>query len=177
MQARKNYFFLALFPDFYLHKSNLFSSKVGQPFLHGLLRKWKPCFSVIKTQNQKTIFLQVRPTPTVIYPNLMKFLCLSLAMEYDLSFPVQNQVGFKWALNDLVIFNNGRVTWNLDHSITAHKPRYLLNRFRPATATTTLFQELIWIIHGKFKNYDRTNGFLQTCQFSSSALQNMIARA
>lgn len=65
--------------------------------------------------------------------------------------PSKNQVGFKWALNDLVIFNNGIITWKLDHSITAHKPRYLLNRFRPATATTILLQELIWIIHGNFK--------------------------
>lgn len=149
-------------------------SEVGQPFLLGLLRKWQPCFSAIKTQNQKAILLQVRHTLTVIYPNLMEFLCLSLAMEHDLW---QNQVGFKWALNDLVIFNNGIVTWKLDHSITAHKLRYLLNKSRPATATITLFQELIWIIHGNFKNYGPTNGFLQTYQFSSSALQNVIARA
>lgn len=149
---------------------------MSQPFLLGLRRKWMPCFSVIKTQNQKAILLQVRHTPTIIYPNLMEFLCLSLAMEHDLAFPLQNQEGLKWALNDLVIFNNGVVTWNLDHSITAHKPRYLLNRFRPATATTTLFEELIWIIHGNFKNHAPTNGFLQTYQFSSSELQNVIAR-
>lgn len=135
------------------------------------------CFSVIKTQYQKAILLQVRHAPTVISPNLIEFLCLSLAVEHDLSFPAQKQVGFKWALNDLVIFNNGTVTWKLDHSITAHKPRYLSNRFRPATATTTLFEELVWIIHGNFKNWSPTNGFLQTYQFSSSALQKVTPRA
>lgn len=122
-------------------------------------------------------FTASKTHPKVIYANLMEFLCLSLAMEYDLSFPVQNQVGFKWVLNDLVIFNNGIVTWKLDPPITAHRPRYLLNRFRPATATTTLSQQLIWIIHGNLKNYSPTNGFLQTRQFSSSALQNLTARA
>jgi len=69
-------------------------------------------------------------------------------VEHNLPFPAQSQAGFIKCPFDLGIFNNGMVNCKLDHSMTAHEPGYLFNRFRLSTATTALFQELLWIIQG-----------------------------